>query len=417
MELTASTTPQAIRERFGVGEDELLRESERRRRYLQTYARLLTTVRPTVRFSADLRTAVTDHGDAPEITVTTRGFDQPVTALRRPVFDLAIQEALVIHEIGHLRYTDIEGFQKSLAAVDPDRRRSFARIWNTLEDGAVERQLRARYAVATELDVLNANLLHTPSGNTRRLGLLEAVLCAIADTAVYDSGRLRRLRGGDRSLRMASLRAKRAFERLLPSLRETVRAVLTEPDPNARNERIWSFWTTFRAAGDETESEGSALGRLLDADGVVRVGDRPHETEPAPTDGVDSADERAVFGKPDDTTGGFGQRVRSASDLDRATVTRSVERQVQTVAGGDDVGTEAAGDTDTDDDRTDVTGGRAGAVGDQTGEGDDTRSTDRHQTDTTADEQPVSYPGAGRPGQSTPTGGTGTDTDEGGGGN
>ena len=393
MELTASTTPQAICERFGVADDERLRESEKRRRYLQTYARLLTTARPTVQFSGELRTAVTDDADDPEITVTTRAFDQPATELRRPVFDLAIQEALVIHEIGHLQYSDTDGFRELLARVDSDHRRSFARLWNTLEDGAVERQLRHRYAVATELDLLNANLLHTGSRDrTRRLDLFEAVLCAIADTAIYDSGRLRRLRGDDRALRMASLRAENTFEKLLSPLRETVRTVLTEPDPGARNDRIWSFWTTFRTTVDESGSspEGSELGRLLDADGVVRIDDRPRETESRPPaderDTVGSGDGRAVFGKPDDTTGGSGRTARSASDLGRETVARSVSRQVRTVAGDGRVGTATA------DDRTATT----------SDEQTDTADGDRVGPEPSGDE-PASYPGVGQPGRTTPT--------------
>lgn len=430
MELTGSTPSQVIRERFGVADNELLRESEKRRRYLQTYARLLTTARPTVQFSGELRTAVTDDAGDPEITVTTRAFDQPATELRRPVFDLAIQEALVIHEIGHLRYTDTDGFRELLATVDPDRQRSFARLWNTLEDGAVERQLRHRYAVATELDVLNANLLHAePRDQTRRLDLFEAVLCAVADTAIYDSGRLQRLRGDDRTLRMTSLWASERFEELLAPLRETVRAVLTEPDPAARNERIWSFWRTFRGVVDESASSpgGSELGRLLDADGVVRLGDRPREAETRPSDDGASVtvDGRAVFGKPDDTAGDFGRNARSASDLGRQAVARSVTRQVRAVAGGS-VGTEAADDqADAPDDRTDAVGAsRTGTAGEGQADAADSGHTDavggsrtdaadedRIDSDSSGDETPVSYPGVGHPGRPAPADETGGSAD------
>ncbi len=420
MELTASTPPQAIRERFGVGEDERLRESEKRRRYLQTYARLLTTARPTIQFSDELRTAVTDYEDKPEITVTTRAFNQPATELRRPVFDLAVQEALVIHEIGHLRYTDINGFQDSLETVEADRRRAFARVWNTLEDGAVERQLRHRYAVATELDVLNANLLHTDPQETRRLGLFDAVLCAIGDAAIYDSGRLRRLRDNDdRTLRMCSLRDKNTFERLLPTLRETIKTVLTEPDPTVRNDRIWSFWTTLRTAVDEAEAspEGSELARLLDADGVVRTDDGPQQTR---LRGVD--DSRAGFGKPDDTAGRFGRETKSASDLNRTSVVRSVTRQVRTVV-GDGVGRVDTDDpgrrTDTvdaeqadttDGDHTDITvDGPA-----DTGSSDDRQSSvGGENLGMSGDETRASYPGVGHPGRSTPEDETGPSTDTG----
>lgn len=440
MELTASTPRQAIREQFGVGDDELLRESEKRRRYLQTYARLLTTVQPTVRFSETVQTAVTDYEDGPEITLTTRAFEQPATELRRPVFDLAIQEALVIHEIGHLRYTDVGGFHDLLENVDPDYRRVFARVWNTFEDGAVERQLRHRYAVATELDVLNANVLRTESRDrTRRLGLFDAVLCAITDTAIYDSGRLRRLRDGDdETLRMVSLWDQRTFERVLPTLRETVRAVLTEPDSGARNDRIWSFWRALRATVDERTppSDEGELADLIDAEGVVRVGSRPQETEPQVAGGRqrraasgvvdDPADNsRAVPGKPDDTAAEFGRDTRSASDLDRATVARSVTRQVEAVVGGRDdngdtetVGDDATAGTETADDDTT-------AVGDDSVPGrrdhtdpegtDDTGTTAERRADTESSDggTQVPYPGIGRPGRSGSADGTGHEDDGG----
>lgn len=420
MELTASTPPQAIRERFGVGEDERLRESEKRRRYLQTYARLLTTARPTIQFSDELRTAVTDHEDEPEITVTTRAFNQPVTELRRPVFDLAVQEALVIHEIGHLRYTDINGFQDLLETVKANRRRAFARVWNTLEDGAVERQLRHRYAVATELDILNVNLLHTDPQGTRRLGLFDAVLCAIGDAAIYDSGRFRRLRDDDdRTLRMCSLRDKNTFERLLPTLRKTVKRVLTEPDPTVRNDRIWSFWTTLRTTVDDAGAspEGSELARLLDADGVIRTDDGPRQARLREVD-----DNQAGFGKPDDTTGGFGRETESASDLDRTSVVRSVTRQVRTVVGD---GINEVGRVDTDDpgrrtdtvdtERADTTDGdhidmTVDGPADMGSSDDGRSSVGGENLRMSGDETRAPYPGVGQPGRTTPEDETGPST-------
>jgi hypothetical protein len=61
MQLTGSTSLQAIQERLGTGDAETLRESEKRRRYLQTYARLLTTDRPIINFSPELHTATTEY--------------------------------------------------------------------------------------------------------------------------------------------------------------------------------------------------------------------------------------------------------------------------------------------------------------------------------------------------------------------
>jgi len=391
--LTGSTSAQAIRERLGVGEAETLRESEKRRRYLQTYARLLATDRPTVRFSETLRTAVTEYdGDRPTIAVTTRAFDQPVTDLRRRVFDLAVQEALVVHEMGHLLYTDVDGFHDLLADVDPDRRRLFARIWNTLEDGAVERQLRHRYAVATELDLLNANLLetgtfgHESHDGRRRFSFFHAVVCGLADMAIYDSGRFRRLGDDDAALRMASLRDRRVLEEFIPVMRRTVRRVLSEPEPAARNRHVWSFWTALRDALDDATASGagaSELARLLDADGTVRTDGRPDRAARATDADVlpDPGAGAPVEGKPDDTAGEFGRETRSARELPRETVAREVTRQVTRVADpGDHVG----------DDPSETHRERPDAEGDTAGD---------DPGDEWAEASP--YPGAGRlPGES-----------------
>lgn len=376
MRLTASTSLQSVRERLGVGDAETLRESEKRRRYLQTYARLLTPTRPAVRFSGDLQTATTDHsGDAPEITVTTRAFGQPATDFRRRVFDLAIQEALVVHEIGHLRYTDSNGFRDLLAQAEPERRRLFSRVWNTLEDGAIERQLRHRYAVAPELEVLNANLFqagrpgHEPSGaGTRRLSLFHAVICGLADMAVYDSGRFRRLRADDVGvLRMASVRDQRVLEEFVPTMRETVQTVLTEPDPAARNEHIWSFWQAFVDTLDASAVSGagaSELARLLDDDGTVRTGRNGRAATRRMTDAAVLPEDGAgapLPGKPDDTAGEFSADTRLARDLARDTAAAELDRQIETVLDDKDGSTADSGTevTGEDDER-----GREGAGGD-----------------------------------------------------
>ncbi|WP_299331661.1 VWA domain-containing protein [Haloplanus sp.] len=411
MRLTASTALQSVRERLGVGDAETLRESEKRRRHLQKYVRLLSTSRPRVRFSTDIRTATTDHdGDRPEITVTTRAFDQPATEFRRRAFDLAVQEALVVHEMGHLRYTDIDGFHDLLATVDPERRRMFSRIWNTLEDGAVERQLRRRYAVATELEVLNANLFEPgpfgremTDGDDRRFSFFHAVVCGLADMAIYDSGRFRALQDDATGLRMASLRDRRVLETVVPTMHEAVAEVVTEPDPTARNKRILTFWRSLVEAMDGSTVSGtgaSELADLVDADGTVRVGQtgrqpagrRVTDAATLPETGAGAP----LPGKPDDTAGGFGQHVQPARDLARESVRREVGRQITSATGSDADGTDDHERTATPADTEDSGGGGAGT---SPGEGTPADGFDAATTDDWLDAQ--SHPGAGRlPGQS-----------------
>lgn len=411
MRLTASTSLQSVRERLGVGDAETLRESEKRRRHLQKYVRLLSTSRPRVRFSPDIRTATTDHdGDRHEITVTTRAFDQPATEFRRRAFDLAVQEALVVHEMGHLRYTDIDGFHDLLATVDPERRRMFSRVWNTLEDGAIERQLRRRYAVATELEVLNANLFEpgpfgrkTTDGDDRRFSFFHAVVCGLADMAIYDSGRFRALQDDATGLRMASLRDRRVLESFVPTMQEAVAEVVTEPAPTARNERILTFWRSLVAAMDDSTVSGtgaSELADLVDADGTVRVGQTGRQpADRRATDAATLPENGAgapLPGKPDDTAGGFGQHVRPARDLARESVRQEVGRQITSATGGDTDGTAGHERTATPADTGDSGGDDAGA---SPGEGTPADGFDAATTDDWLDAQ--SHPGTGQlPGQS-----------------
>lgn len=412
MRLTASTSLQSVRERLGVGDAETLRESEKRRRYLQTYVRLLTPARPSVQFSKDLRTALTDYsGDTPKVTVTTRAFDQPATDFRRRVFDLAVQEALVVHEVGHLRYTDNGGFRDLLARVDSERRRLFLRVWNTLEDGAVERQLRHRYAVASELEVLNANLFrastlgHEPSGTgSRRLSLFHAIICGLADMAVYDSGRFRRLRADDRTLRMASVRDRRVMEEFVPTMRDAVETVLTEPNPTARNKHIWSFWQSLVDTLDASTVSGagaSELARLLDDDGTVRTRQGGPSADQRTTDAAILPEEGAgapLPGKPDDTAGEFGANTRPARDLGRKAVADELDRQLGSVLEDEhdaktDVLSDTAGESDTDDSMESGDGSTDASVTSRSGS---TRG-DHNGSPANRLLNAQSHPGAGRP--------------------
>lgn len=344
---------QRVRERLGVGEAEALRESEKRRRYLQTYCRLLAPVRPSVRLSTDIHTAVTDttaEESAPEIGIATRPFDQPVTDFRRRVYDLVVQEALVVHELGHLLYSDIADYHTRLEAVAADRRRLFARVWNLLEDGAVERQLRHRYAVGTELDVLNANLLadasfghRATSTAVRRFGLFDAVRCGLADMAVYDSGRFRRLLDGtDDSVRMASAHDERRLRAFVPTMRAAVADVVGEPAPGARNERIVSFWNELADVLDDTgwsASRATELDRLLDADGSITTAEGESDGRRRTTDAtVLEADgsEAPIAGKPDDTAARSDRTANRAEELDRTAVREEITRQARTATGEPD---------------------------------------------------------------------------------
>lgn len=265
-QITANVDTSSVLERLGVGRDEELRQSNRRRRYLEKLSRVITPERPTVRLDPEHPTAhVNMEMDRPNIVITTREFDQPATGLSRDVYDMTVQEALLIHEVGHVLYTDHSAFQRTLSRVDLQYKGAYKRLWNSLEDGAIEEQLRQRFNVEDEIFVANANIMgdkarddaDTDALQSQEVDLYGAVTIGCLDLAVYDSGKFARLRDkSDNSLTMRSEVERELLEELVPILKDAVADVLTESDPVDRTEVIYDFWCEVRDRLDEADDEG-----------------------------------------------------------------------------------------------------------------------------------------------------------------
>lgn len=263
--INANVDTSSVLERLGVGRDEELRQSNRRRRYLEKLSRVITPERPTVRLDPEHPTAhVNMENSRPNIVITTREFEQAATNLSRDVYDMTVQEALLIHEVGHVLYTDHSAFQRTLSRVDLKYKGAYKRLWNSLEDGAIEEQLRQRFNVEDEIFVANANIMgdkiqdgDNDALQSQEVDLYGAVTIGCLDLAVYDSGKFSRLRDqNDSSLTMRSDVERDLLEELVPVLKDAVADVLTESDPVDRTERIHEFWCEVRDKLDEAEDEG-----------------------------------------------------------------------------------------------------------------------------------------------------------------
>lgn len=335
-QITSSVDTSAILERIGVGRNEELRQSNRRRRYLEKLSRVITPRRPTVDLDGSVPTAhVNQHDDEPSIAITTREFDQTHTELSRDVFDMTVQEALLVHEIGHVLYTDSEAFQRTLSRVNLRYKGAYKRLWNSLEDGAIEEQLRQKFNVADELHVLNANLMadkaasemsgETPEIGSQEVDLYGAVSIAVLDLAVFDSGRFARLRDeNDDSLTVRSEKEAELLEELLPIMKNAIGEVLTEPDPIERTEIIYEFWVEVRMRLDDAEEEGHKQGEPQEDGEDSQSGDG-NQTLDDLFGGDDSESEEGdgqsgggstimIVDKPDDTE---NDNVGGAMDADR----------------------------------------------------------------------------------------------------
>lgn len=340
MKIDSGSTMQGVRERLGVGDNEKLRESEKRRRYLEKFTRIITPERPNLRMIEDLPTAACDQeGDQPTIHMTTREFEQPITDFPDKVFDLIMQEALTVHEIGHVLYTNHESFKSYLGKVDVERKSMFKNIWNVLEDGAIEKQLRHRFRVSDELEVLNRNLMekdppgHMVDDDTIRYSFFQAVRMALIDMALWDTGQFQKVMDEDNDeCTLASEEDRELLEDFLPEMRAVSKDVLSQPNSEKRNERIYAFWEKLAEKLDEADVSGqneSSLENLIGSDGSV--GDNSNGGEDDQEQNVDNA---PFEGKPDDTENNIGDDSVEASELGRGDVQQEVEIQVEVASGG-----------------------------------------------------------------------------------
>lgn len=395
-----------IKQRIGVGRNEELRESEKRRRYLQGFSRLITPLRPSLRLTGRIPTAMVnqdpDDADQPRVLLTTRQFDQPATDYSQRVFDLIMQEALTVHEIGHILYTDHEDATSYLSRADLDRKAMYKRVWNTLEDAAIEEQLRREWDVREEVLVMNANLFepdeigHTITegsvdeadpaidaderGATMSFSFFQAVVLGLLDMGVYDSGKFAALRDPDNDrVRLAEDADRDLLDEFVPEMKAVVQDVKTTPDSTHRNERIWAFWEDLAERLDDAQNSGeneSNLSDLLGADGSVdaSASDGDGENDEA-GDGETGAN--PMDGKPDDTGNHSPTDAREAIELSMDATEEDVSAQVAMAAG------DPQADQDAGDDESEA-GEDAGEAGDGDGEseaGDGGRDTERLRPD------------------------------------
>lgn len=234
--------------------------SEERRRYLQRLARLMCRENnPTVRF-AKHNTAACLHDDGDlEIIIGRDLVAQTVTNLDERVWEVVGQEGLLVHEIGHVLYTDFEAWENIKDGLAMNESSAFhKKVWNPAEDAAIEEQLRRKFNCARELDTYNANLFSRGKRSCGRLSTMDAVQVVILEKGCYETGILEEHLAGEREL--VPPRRREMFDnKVLPELNSMLADVMTEPDPQMRYDRMLEFWEFMKdLLQDETgEDAGS----------------------------------------------------------------------------------------------------------------------------------------------------------------
>ena len=231
------------------GSPEALRSSETRRNLLETFGAILSDGDIDLNFKpTDGETAHVELGSTPPtVYIPTWEFDQPVTEIGRKIYDLLIQQTLTVHEIGHVNYTDNAAFGQAKQSLPPEEQDAFHTLFNVLEDGAIENQLRQAFNVADQIAVTNANFRFSYNQDHRTYDMLAATQLAGLDLAVFDSGILGDLLDPAEKPEFDDTETRRTFQQeVLPKLAQTSSDVLSEPDGERRVELILELWRDIR---------------------------------------------------------------------------------------------------------------------------------------------------------------------------
>ena len=345
MDVTQNTLKEDVAGWLGVGEDEELRTSARRRSYLQKVGRLLTTARPDLTIDRAIPTAAVSQGrENPLIRIGGREFEQPDTGLPRQIYDLTMQEALLMHELGHILYTDHDDFKTRIGDADLEYKSLFREIWNVLEDGAIEQALRHDLDVSDELAIANRNLrgedrVGIEWEESRRYGFVGAVRCGLMDMAVWDSGEFEKiLDPACENVTLASSDDREQLLSFVPVMQQVVSEVLTEPEGAERNRIIEDFFEALTNELPDVDVEGDLSDDRGDDDNLSDLfGDDENDG---------SAGDKAE-GKPDDAESETGEPIEDADQL----ADESNVEQVCEIVEGFDPDADPVGDPEAGDDR------------------------------------------------------------------
>lgn len=328
------------------------RASESRRDTLERLAGLCTprAVSVSVSFVEDGACCVVDDspGEAYEIRIPTRAYDQPGTDLPPAVWNKRVQVGLLFHELGHVLYSDFKRFHEVIDDVRPEWTPVFRTIYNAAEDAVVETQIANEFNVTNDLVLLNKTFRNLAEDRHRRFAalfglgsttengddspvrgeytVLEGLKVGILDRGFTHGDRFAQLvdpTDPTRQVRDGREDVLREFE---PALVEYVATMLAEPDGTERVEIAARFFEQVR--------------------------DR---LDPLPTIQHQPVEQMAVRPQDADTdTFGASRRATALPDSAQAReyVRDGCERAAHAGAEGASTATTTSGDTDTDGDRS-----------------------------------------------------------------
>mgnify|MGYP000081807911 CR=1 FL=1 len=289
--ITSESEVEEVMMQLGVGPEEELRESQKRKNTLEKFAQLRSRDPETTLKLDDVPTAFVQVEEEVEsfrnITIPTKRFQQQITDLPDEYHDYLMQRAAAAHEVGHVLYSDYsalkhfmnkckedelqnEGIDESMAEQYQDM---FQFFYNALEDGAIERYLADDFRVGEELVHLRATL-HEDNyfGKEYTIGEGEteyhypfffAVMVAVMNLGVYDNGELWKLLDEDNDKHFFAKRGQEVEKEMfeddcLPKIRKEIPKIQGETDSYKRTERIYELWKEVRKFLNRSTTPGRA---------------------------------------------------------------------------------------------------------------------------------------------------------------
>lgn len=231
-----------------------LRSSRSRQQNLRNYAESHTGADVTLTLddsapTASVRPLPNSIRKDALIVIPTKFVEQKPEDIPRKAFDFVLQYAWVIHECGHIEYTDIEAAQSAAEShidtpIEPLQDLA-KRFWNAIEDGFIEGYMKAVKGerIAKRIERKNRWLYGDqtyPESFRNDIYLPTAIHLAAFGKGKYDTGVLEQLRDPTNDhWTFADEETRYLFEWVFPAIEDCCKRAKTEPDPWDRADIIF----------------------------------------------------------------------------------------------------------------------------------------------------------------------------------
>lgn len=222
--------------------------------------------------------------------------------------DRAQQFGLSLHELGHIRYTNIGTIADRLEdRVEDEYRELVHGLLNYCEDVAIEHQLREAQSqlAADRLELVNRSLTQSASdiGPHEQITFTyrDAIEAYLYDHGIYDSGKSTALQDpDDPRVTFASPDGAKAFEQTKDALDELLVTVLNEPDSVARADAVIDCWQdTIKPLLEQTDEDDHSPASGDDTSAGASSNSPP---TPTPSEETESSDVSSECDAPDATS-------------------------------------------------------------------------------------------------------------------